>query len=75
MDREFDAQLKKHCPEVKRAAGSTVLGAFDFLHIFEAADPREAAKAALVTNAFGLASTQTLAAIPFSDFRNLLEEL
>lgn len=75
MDREFDAQLKKHCPEVKRVAGSALLDAFDFLHIFGAADAREAAKAALVANAFGLASTQTLPAIPSSEFRNLLEEL
>jgi uncharacterized protein with GYD domain len=75
MDRDFEAQLKKQCPEVTRVASYALLGPFDFLHIFEAADAREAAKVALIANSFGVASTQTLTAIPFSEFKEIVEEL
>ncbi len=75
MDKEFDARVEKQCPEVKRVASYALLGAYDFLHIFEAADAREAAKVALIANSFGVASTQTLTAIPFAEFREIVEEL
>lgn len=75
MDKEFAARLKTQCPGVKRVASYALLGAYDFMHIFEAADGREAAKVALIANAFGAASTQTLTAIPFSEFREIVEEL
>ncbi len=75
MDKEFDARVKKQCPEVKRVASYALLGAYDFLHIFEAADAREAAKVALIANSFGVASTQTLTAISFAEFREIVEEL
>jgi uncharacterized protein with GYD domain len=75
MDREFQAQLKRQCPNVKRMASYALLGAYDFLHIFEATDAREAAKVALIANSFGVASTQTLTAIPFSEFKEIVEEL
>jgi uncharacterized protein with GYD domain len=75
MDREFEAQLKRQCPNVKRMASYALLGAYDFLHIFEATDAREAAKVALIANSFGVASTQTLTAIPFSEFKEIVEEL
>ena len=74
-NREFEMQLERHCPGVKRLASYALLGAYDFLHIFEAADEKEAAKVALLANSFGPASTQTLTAIPFSEFGQILEEL
>jgi uncharacterized protein with GYD domain len=75
MDREFGAQLTTQCPEVKRVASYALLGAYDFLHIFEAPDAREATKVALIANSFGVATTQTLTAIPFSEFKEIVEEL
>ena len=74
-DRDFLAQLEKQCPGVKRLASFALLGAYDFLHIFEAEGAREAAKVALLANSFGAASTQTFTAIPFSEFGQILEEL
>jgi len=74
-DREFEAQLKSQCPDVKRVASYALLGAYDFLHIFEAPDAREATKVALIANRFGAATTQTLTAIPFSEFKQIVEEL
>lgn len=75
MDKEFEARLKTQCPDVKRVASYALLGAYDFLHIFEAPDAREATKVALIANSFGVATTQTLTAIPFSEFQEIVEEL
>ena len=75
MDEEFDRQLQRHCPEVRRVASYALLGAYDFLHIFEAPDARVATKVAVLANSFGVAMTQTLTAIPFTEFKEILEEM
>jgi uncharacterized protein with GYD domain len=75
MDRAFECKVQEQCPEAKRIASYALLGAYDFLHIFEAPDAIVAAKVALLANEFGGGSTQTLTAIPFSDFAKLVEEL
>jgi uncharacterized protein with GYD domain len=72
-DQKFETQLARQCPDVKRVASYALLGAYDFLHIFEAPDAKEAAKVALLANSFGAASTQTFTAIPFSEFREIVE--
>jgi uncharacterized protein with GYD domain len=72
MDEEFNLKLAEQCPEVKRIASYALLGAWDFLHIFEAPDARTAAQVALIANSFGVAQTHTLTAIPFSEFREVV---
>ncbi|MCS7286658.1 MAG: GYD domain-containing protein [Anaerolineae bacterium] len=75
MEEEFEKELKKVCPEVKRIASYALLGAYDFLHIIEAPDALSAAKAAIILNYFGATSTQTLTAIPFKEFAKIVETL
>ena len=75
MDEEFEKQLKEQCPEVKRIASYALLGAYDFLHIIEAPDARSAARAALILNSFGATTTQTLTAIPFKEFAEIITSL
>jgi uncharacterized protein with GYD domain len=75
MDQEFQQQLETRYPAVQRIASYALLGAYDFLHIFEAPDVKVAAKVALLVNAFGIASTETLTAIPFDEFREILDEV
>jgi uncharacterized protein with GYD domain len=75
MDSAFQSKLQEECPQVKRVASYALLGAYDFLHIFEAPDAITAAKVALLANEFGPGSTQTLTAIPFGDFAKLVEEI
>lgn len=74
-DKEFKAQPKRPCPRVKRIASYALLGPHDFLHIFQTTNFREAAKVASSATSLGAASTQTLAAIPFSEFQEIVEEL
>ena len=75
MDKAFDRKLKEQCPGVKRVASYALLGSYDFMHIFEAPDAVNAAKVALLANEFGAGSTQTLTAIPFGEFTQLLKEI
>lgn len=75
MDEEFQQQLEERFPEVERIASYALLGAYDFLHIFEAPDAKVAAKIALLANTFGVASTETLTAIPFDEFREMLRDI
>jgi uncharacterized protein with GYD domain len=75
MDLEFQQQLETRYPEVKRIASYALLGAYDFLHIFEAPDAKVAARVALLANTFGVSSTETLTAIPFEEFREILEQV
>ena len=75
MDRAFERKLAEQCPSVKRVASFALLGAYDFLHIFEAPDAITAAKVALISNEFGTGSTQTLTAIPFDQFSKMVGEI
>jgi uncharacterized protein with GYD domain len=75
MDQEFDKELDRRFPDVERIASYALLGAYDFLHIFEAPDAKIAAKVALLANTFGVSSTETLTAIPFEEFREMLREV
>ncbi len=75
MDEAFERKLKEECPEVHRVASYALLGAYDFLHIFEAPDAITATKVALLASEFGPGSTQTLTAIPFDKFTELIEEI
>jgi uncharacterized protein with GYD domain len=61
--------------ERKRIASYALLGAYDLMHIFEAPDAITAAKVALLANQFGPGTTQTLTAIPFSEFTQAIQEL
>jgi uncharacterized protein with GYD domain len=75
MDQVFARELAESLPQVRRIASYALLGAYDFMHIFEAPDATTAAKVALLANRFGVSSTQTLTAIPFSEFRELAHDL
>ncbi len=75
MDQEFQQQLEKRFPEVERIASYALLGSYDFLHIFEAPDAKIAARIALLANTFGVAGTETLTAIPFEEFHEMLDEV
>jgi uncharacterized protein with GYD domain len=75
MDREFERKLARQCPEVERIASYALLGAYDFLHIFEAPDAQAAARVALLAQIFGAGKTETLTALRFDEFRAIADEM
>ncbi len=75
LDTQLDRQLRAEHPRVKRLASYALLGDYDFLNIFEAPDATTAAQVALLLQAMGMGTTQTLTAIPFHEFRELVEDI
>jgi uncharacterized protein with GYD domain len=72
LDQELKRHLEAEYPQVRRVASYALLGEYDFMHIFEAPDARTAARVALLLNRLSNCTTQTLTAIPFAEFRELL---
>ncbi len=71
--RGFEKRLADEYPEVEGLVSYALLGPYDFLHIFDAPDARVAAKVALLAQAFGAGTTETLTAIPFDEFSAIVD--
>jgi len=67
--------VKDKCPEVKFTAHYALLGQYDFLDIYEAPDLESAAKVALISLANGALQAESLPAIPYKDFLELVKIL
>lgn len=75
IDDLFERELAGKCPSVRRVASYALLGPYDFMHVIEAPDAKAAAKVALLVNRFGAATTQTLTAIPFEEFKEIAADI
>lgn len=75
IGRSWLERVKEKCPEVKFIAHYAVLGPFDFLDIYEAPDEESAAKVSLISRDYGAFEAQSLMAIPYRQFLNLVEEI
>ncbi len=75
LEKRLAHRLATEHPEVKHVGSYVLLGEYDFLHILEAPDATSAAKVSLLIHHLGMGATQTLTAIPFTEFRDLREEL
>jgi uncharacterized protein with GYD domain len=73
--RGFERELAQRFSDVQSVASYALLGPYDFLHIFEAPDANAAARVALLAQAFGAGTTQTLTAIPFDEFNAIVDEV
>ncbi len=73
--RGFERRLAERYPEIKSLTSYALLGPYDFLHIFEAPDANAAARVALLAQAFGAGTTETLTAIPFEDFSGIVDDV
>ncbi|MCK4569901.1 MAG: GYD domain-containing protein [Bacteroidales bacterium] len=67
--------VKKKCPEVKFLAHYALLGQYDFLDIYEAPDVENAAKVSMISRANGALQAESLPAIPYKNFLDLIEEI
>jgi uncharacterized protein with GYD domain len=75
IGRAWLDQVKKKCPEVKFLAHYALLGAFDFLDIYEAPNEEVAAKVSMISLANGATEAQSWTAIPYKRFVKLTEEI
>jgi uncharacterized protein with GYD domain len=75
LGRYWLEQVKEKCPEVKFIQHYALLGAYDFLDIYEAPDEETAAKVSMISLSNGAFEAQSLTAIPYKRFLELTEQI
>lgn len=75
LGRAWLDEVKKKCPEVKFLAHYALLGAYDFLDIYEAPDEETAAKVSMISLSNGAFQAESWTAIPYKRFVELTEEI
>ncbi len=75
MGKEWLAQVRKACPQVKFLAHYAILGPYDFMDIYEAPDVETAHKVSLISRARGAVTAESWQALAFQEFLKLLDEV
>ncbi|HEY6907464.1 MAG TPA: GYD domain-containing protein [Ignavibacteriaceae bacterium] len=75
LGRSWLEQVKEKCPEVKFIEHYALLGPFDFLDIYEAPDEETAAKVSMISLNNGAFEAQSLIAIPYKKFLNIIDKI
>ena len=75
LGRAWLDQVKEKCPEVNFISHYALLGAYDFIDIYEAPDENTAAKVSMISLSNGAFSSESLIAIPYKKFLELTEEI
>ena len=72
LERAVTEHVRKDCPQVKWVANYAILGAYDYLDLFEAPDEIAAAKVVMIVRSYGHAQTETWTALPWERFELVL---
>ncbi|HUV35349.1 MAG TPA: GYD domain-containing protein [Patescibacteria group bacterium] len=75
LGRAWLDQVKKKCPEVNFITHYALLGAYDFLDIYEAPNEEVAAKVSMISLSNGAFQAESLIAIPYKRFVELTGEI
>lgn len=75
IGKEWRKKVKELCPGVKFTAHYALLGAYDFLDIFDADSEEEAAMVSMISRAAGAVSAESMTAIPYSRFLDLVDKI
>jgi uncharacterized protein with GYD domain len=66
------AKIKSKCPGVVWKQSYSTMGRFDVVDIVESDDPKQMAQAAMIIRAYGHSTTETLSAIPWHEFLDMI---
>jgi uncharacterized protein with GYD domain len=66
------AKIKSKCPSVVWKQSYSTMGRFDVVDIVESDDPKQIAQAAMIIRAYGHSTTETLSAIPWHEFLDMI---
>lgn len=61
-------KIKKECPEINWKESFATMGRFDVVDIVETEDPTQIEKAAMIIQAYGHSTTETLTATKWQEF-------
>jgi uncharacterized protein with GYD domain len=75
IGRAWLEEVKVKCPEVKFISHYAILGQYDFLDIYEAPDEESAAKVSMISLSNGALKAESLLAIPYKRFLELVEQI
>jgi len=75
MGRAWLKKVKESCPEVVWKGHYAILGAYDFMDIYDAPSVEVAHKVSLISRSEGAVSAESWQALPYEDFIGLMEEL
>lgn len=68
------SKVSELCPEVRWIAHYAILGAYDFMDIYEAPDMETAHRVSLLSRSEGAATAESWQALPYDRYLKLLEE-
>lgn len=72
LEAEVADRIRRDCPQVKWISSYAILGACDYLDIFEAPDEEAAARVVMIVRSFGHGQTETWTALPWDRFEHLI---
>jgi uncharacterized protein with GYD domain len=75
LNKQVEDRIRRECPAVKWIGNYAILGACDYLDIFDAPDVDTATKVSLLVRSFGHATTETWMATPWDRFVELAKGL
>ena len=75
MGRDWMAQVKEKCPEVKFVCHYALFGPYDFMDIYEAPDEETAAKVSMISMSHGALTAESWLALPYRKILELSREI
>lgn len=72
LAKNVSKRIRKECPDVEWKHSFATLGRFDVVDVVETDDPAQIEKAAMIIQAYGHSTTETLAATPWEEFLSRL---
>ncbi len=75
LENQVMKKVRAECPEVKWLHSYAILGPYDYLDIFEAADIETATKVSTLVRIYGHATSEVWAATDWGRFKQLIHEM
>ena len=75
IGREWFEAVKQKCPDIKWLEHFALLGAYDFMDIYEAPNEEVAIKVSMITMSHGAVSAESMPAIPYKKYLEIIKEL
>jgi len=73
--REWLKTVKSKCPEVQWVDHYALLGAYDFMDIYDAPNEETVAKVSMITMTKGAVTAESLPAIPYKKYLEIIKDL